>query len=74
MLRISNKDLYTSLITLTSKGNTLEHSCELIDISRGYVYQKLSKEQLKVIKESKIKKPKKQYKYANKDKEFNGYY
>ncbi len=74
MLTISNKDLYESLIALTSKGNTLEHSCEKINVSRGYVYQKLSKEQLQAIKESKIRKPKKQYKHINQDKEFNGYY
>lgn len=74
MLTISNEDLYTSLIVLTSKGNTLEHSCEIINVSRGYVYQKLSKEQLKAIKESKIRKPKKQYKNINQNKEFNGYY
>jgi hypothetical protein len=74
MLTISNEDLYTSLIALTSKGNTLEHSCEIINVSRGYVYQKLSKEQLKAIKESKIRKPKKQYKHTNYSKEFNGYY
>lgn len=74
MLTISNEDLYTSLIALTSKGNTLEHSCEIINVSRGYVYQKLSKEQLKAIKESKIRKPKKQYKNINQNKEFNGYY
>lgn len=74
MLKISNEDLYKSLIALTSKGNSLEHSCEIISVSRGYVYQKLSKEQLKAIKESKIKKPKKQYKHVNHKKEFNGYY
>lgn len=74
MLTISNKDLYTSLIALTTKGNTLKHSCEIINVSRGYVYQKLSIEQLKAIKESKIRKPKKKYKHTNYSKEFNGYY
>lgn len=74
MLTISNKDLFESIIKLTKAGNTLEHSCERIQVSRGYVYQKLSKEQLKEIKLSKIKKPKKQYPQKNKTNEFHGFY
>lgn len=75
MLQITNEALFDSIIRLTKAGYTLESSCEKLNVSRGYAYLKLSKEQLKQIKLSKVKKPKKRYRYTfTTTNEFNGFY